>query len=72
MKKEVDMDKLECEELKAKFLKVFANVPLPLREEIIVMIEDKPLSWNTVYAEFKMDTVNVKEIITRLKLIGVL
>lgn len=66
------MDKTEFEVLKAKFLKMFANVPIPLRNEIIVLIDDKPLSWNVAYAEIKHESKNAKLILEHLKEIELL
>lgn len=51
---------------KSIFLKKYANLPLALRDEIIVIIEDKPLTWNAAYLEVKNDTNKSKEILDRL------
>lgn len=64
------MNEKEYETLKAKFLKLVANVPLPLREEIIAIIDDKPVSWNAAYGEIKQNTANAKNILEHLKNIG--
>ena len=64
------MDTKEYEVLKAKFLKLIASVPLPLREEIIAVIDDRSLSWVAVYGEIKQDTDNAKNILNHLKKIG--
>lgn len=61
------MKKEEYETLRAKFLKIFASVPLPLRNEIIVLVEDKPVSWNAAYGDVKQDTDNAKVILRHLK-----
>ncbi len=64
------MDKNEYNILKAKFLKLIASVPLPLREEIIAVIDDKTISWNAAYGELKKDAKNAEAIIYHLKKIG--
>ncbi len=61
------MDKKEYEFLKAKFLKLIASVALPLRDEIIAVVDKKTISWNAAYGEIKQDTVNAKIILERLK-----
>ena len=61
------MDKKEYEVLKAKFLKMIANVPIPLREEIIAVVDNKPVSWNAAYGEIKQDTENAETILSHLK-----
>ena len=44
------------EDKKAKFLRVYANVPDNLREDIIVIFDEKTYTWNTAYFEIKNDT----------------
>lgn len=63
---------MEYEVLKAKFLKLIASVPLPLRSEIIAIVDKKPVSWDAAYGEIKQDTNNAKTILLCLKRIGVL
>ncbi len=66
------MNKGEYEVLKAKFFRQIASVPIPLKDEIIAVIDDKGVSWNAAYAEIKQDTKNAKIIIQKLKDIGLL
>lgn len=66
------MDKKEYEIAKAKFLKIIANVPLPLRDEIIAVINDQTISWNAAYGEITQDTSNAKKILEHLKKIGLI
>ena len=66
------MDKEEYEVLKAKFLKLLPSVPLPLRDEIIAIVDNQPVSWNAAYGEIKSDTDKAKIILTHLKQIGLL
>lgn len=66
------MNKEEYELLKAKFLKLFASVPFPLREEIIAVAENQPFSWSAAYGEIKNDTDKAQVILTHLKQIGLL
>lgn len=66
------MDKKEYEILKAKFLKLIANVPLPLREEIIAVVDNHTVSWNAAYGEIKQDTSKAQEILKHLKQIKLL
>jgi len=61
------MEKEEKLTLKEKFLKIYANLPLSVREEIIVTLEDKrPLTWNAVYIEVENDTPLAKKILIQL------
>ncbi|MFA5169771.1 MAG: hypothetical protein WC386_02775 [Candidatus Paceibacterota bacterium] len=44
-------------ELKEKFLKIYANLPMAVREEIIVTLDDgKTMSWNSAFFEIENDT----------------
>jgi len=49
-----------------KFLKVYANVPVNLRREIILVIEDEPITWNTAYVEIINRTELGKKILKKL------
>lgn len=62
----------EYQSLKANFLKLFANVPVPLRDEIIVLIDNRPLTWNSAYGEIVNDTQRAEAILEGLKKVGVL
>ncbi|MBS3114100.1 hypothetical protein J4448_03285 [Candidatus Woesearchaeota archaeon] len=66
------MNKEGYEILKAKFIKLFANVPFPLREEIIAVVDNQPFSWTAAYGEIKQDTDKSQIILTHLKQIGLL
>jgi len=66
------MDKKELAALRAKFLKLVASVPQPLRTDTIGIIDDEPYSWSIAYAEVKQNTKTGNKILVRLKEIGVL
>lgn len=51
---------------KTVFLKKYSNLPLALRDEIIVIVDDQPLTWNAAYLEVKNDTDKSKEILDKL------
>ena len=48
---------------KTRFLKIFANLPLGSREEIVVVIDNQPLTWNVARLEIENDTQKGKEIL---------
>ena len=62
--------------LKEKFLGVYANTPLNVRDTILLVIEDKgmkkPISWNVAYLEVKTDTELSKQILENLKILGII
>ena len=55
------------ETLREDFLKVFANIPLGLRDDIILVFEDKPLTWSVIYLEVKANTDLSNKILKELK-----
>ncbi len=55
------------ENLRENFLKVYANIPLGLRDEIILVFEDRPLTWNVAYIEVKANTDISFKILKELK-----
>lgn len=56
------------EDKKSKFLKIFANIPEKIRgEDIIVVVDDKPFTWNTAMIEIKNDSELGKKIIKNLE-----
>lgn len=59
--------------LKERFLKIYANLPINLREEIILVLPDKgPITWNIVYLEIKHDTKLGVEILKKLDELGII
>ena len=53
--------------LREKFLKVYSNIPLSLRDEIILVFEGKPITWNVAYLEIKANTEIGLKILQELK-----
>ena len=51
---------------KADFLKVYANLPIDLRKEIILIIDDEPITWNVAYAEIEKNTKLGKKILKKM------
>lgn len=53
---------------KSDFLRVYSNIPLPLRKEIIyVENETGPLSWDVVFIEVENETALGAKILDKLK-----
>ena len=44
------------EDKKAKFLRIYANVPDNLRTDIIVVVDEKTYTWNSAYFEINNNT----------------
>lgn len=53
---------------KAKFLKVYANLPINLRNDIILALDKKgPITWNVAYIEINNNTKLGEEIFKKLE-----
>lgn len=57
---------------KEKFLKVYANLPSPEREQIIAIIDNKTYSWNVAYAEILNNTELGRRILKKIEAMGLL
>lgn len=57
---------------KEKFLKVYANLPAPEREQIIAVIDNKTYSWNVAYAEVSNNTELGRRILKKIEAMGLL
>lgn len=66
------MEKKDYDELKSHFLKSFANVPFPLRNEIIAVIGTETFTWSSAKEEIARDTNNAPKILSLLKDIRVI
>ncbi|MEN8253641.1 MAG: hypothetical protein ABFQ62_04685 [Patescibacteria group bacterium] len=51
---------------KAKFLKIYANIPLHLRSDIIVVVEGEPFTWQSAKLEINNDTETGNSILDKL------
>ena len=51
---------------KDKFLKVFSNLSIDLRKEIILVINDQPITWNVAYQEIINETKLGEKILKKL------
>ncbi len=55
------------EDYKARFFKIYANLPLSAREEIIYVLPEKgPITWNVAYLEINNKTQFGEEILKKL------
>ncbi|NQU82425.1 MAG: hypothetical protein HQ539_00550 [Parcubacteria group bacterium] len=51
---------------KERFLKIYANLPLNIRREIICVVDDEPVTWNASYLEIRNNTKIGEKILTKL------
>lgn len=59
-------------DLKEKFYKTYNNLPLALRDEIILVIKDEPVTWKVVRLEIDNNTPLSKEILEKLDTLKVI
>lgn len=59
-------------DLKAKFMKIYARTPDSLRDDILVVVDDRPFTWDSAFLEVKNDTELGKEILNIIKGIGII
>ena len=53
---------------KEKFLKIYANLPLGVRREIILVLDDnRPITWDVAFLEVDNNTELSKIILEKLK-----
>lgn len=57
---------------KERFLKVYANLPLNLREEVVLVIENQPISWSVAYLEVSNNTELGDTILEKLEALKVI
>lgn len=58
---------------RGRFLKVYANLPINIREEIICVSDKKgPITWNVAYLEIKNNTKLGEEILKKLEVLKII
>ncbi len=62
----IDMEREE------EFFKVYASVPLDERKNVLVVIDENPISWNLAYACIKNKSPDAGKILKILKEIGII
>ena len=62
----------KLEELRSKFLHAYANLPEPEMDQVVIIIDEKPCSWNKAYNEITNNTPLGNKILEKLHLLGIL
>ena len=64
------------EHLRERFLKTYSNIPLNLRDEIILVLEgepvNRPITWDVAYIEVKANTNSGQKILRELAELGLI
>ncbi|MFA6518922.1 MAG: hypothetical protein WCV93_04735 [Candidatus Shapirobacteria bacterium] len=58
--------------LKSDFLKIYADLPLGARREIIAVVGNEPVTWNSAMVEIENNTKIGQEILEQLISLGIL
>lgn len=53
-------------------MKVYSNLPLNLRRDIIIVIDKEPITWNVAYLEIKGKTKKGKQILKKLEELNII
>lgn len=59
-------------DIKEEFFKIYANLPIEERNNVVVIINKQPISWNISYLEIKNNTKTGQQILKTLKELGIL
>jgi hypothetical protein len=57
---------------RVSFLKIYANLPLSVRSDVVVVVKNEPLTWNSAHLEVEQNTPvgkEILEILTKLKIL---
>ena len=54
------------ENAKSRFVRVYGNLSLDLRKEVIMIVEDEPISWNVAFGEIEGGTETGKKILKKM------
>ena len=63
----------DIEALRSRFLKKYASIPLNLRDEIVAVVDDEPVSWAAAFVEVQGKTQKgdkILELMEGLRLLG--
>lgn len=53
-------------------MKVYANLPFAVRDEVVVVIDDSPITWNVAYIEIKNETKIGDRILVQLEKLNII
>jgi hypothetical protein len=63
---------ISMDEKRSKFMRIFANIPERIREDIVVVIDKRPYTWNTAFIEIRDNTLLGKKILKALGEMGII
>ena len=60
------------EMLRENFFRAYANLPFSVLDEIVTVVDDKPVTWRVAYFEVKNNTDKAEQILNGLAKIGII
>lgn len=54
------------QEYKARFIKLYSDLPLKVRKEVISVVDDEPITWNAAYIEIMNETILGEKVLKNL------
>lgn len=55
-----------------RFFKVYSNLPLNVRKEVVLVIDGRPITWDVTYNEVANKTKTADAIVKKLAQLGVI
>ena len=59
-------------EKKTEFLNIYFNLPLEERKNVVVVLDEEPITWNLAYQEVRNHTKKGQVILNKLKELDIL
>jgi len=59
-------------DLKERFYRVYNNLPMNLREEVIIVVTDEPITWKVARLEIDGNTAVSKIILEKLEALNII
>ncbi|MBI2138708.1 hypothetical protein HYU13_03910 [Candidatus Woesearchaeota archaeon] len=56
---------------KEKFLKAYANLPVPERSQVIAIVDGKTFSWDAAFPEVSSNTALGRKILQKIEALGI-
>lgn len=63
---------MKNEILRTEFLRIYANLPLGIRSDIIAVLEGEPMTWRVCYIEVKNNTKMADKIVLYLRELNII
>jgi hypothetical protein len=58
--------------LREDFLRIYADIPLNIRKEIVLVLDKEPITWNVAYIEALNNTEKSRKILKMLKELNII